>query len=74
MTTIDQRVAHLEFRVDTHGAEIASLRNDQTALNKSLRAIETYLLQIKWALYGGGFMFVAHSLGLPQVLTKIFHL
>jgi len=69
-TDCDKRLAHLEFRADAHDKEITSLRDSQQLFSKSLQAIEQTLLQIKWALYGGGLVFTLSNFGLKDVLFK----
>jgi len=69
--TIDNRVARLEFRVDAHDTEIKGVKESQKTFSESLKAIEKILLQIKWALYGGGLVFAVNVLGLKEVITKL---
>lgn len=69
--TIDNRVAKLEFRMDAQDEKLEDLEESQETFGTSLKAIEKVLLQIKWALYGGGLMFAVNVLGLKEVITKL---
>lgn len=68
---LDSRVAKLEFRMDAQDDKIDDLEESQETFGTSLKAIEKVLLQIKWALYGGGLVFAVNVLGLKDVLTKL---
>lgn len=69
--TIDNRVARLEFRMDAQDEKIEDIEDAQETFGESLTAIKETLLQIKWALYGGGLMFAVNVLGLKEVITKL---
>lgn len=69
--TFDNRVAHLEFRADAQDKEITSLKDTQKTFGDSLAAIEKVLVQIKYAMYGGGLVVAVNYLGLKEVLTKL---
>lgn len=69
--TIDNRVARLEFRMDAQDEKIEDIEDAQETFGESLTAIKDTLLQIKWALYGGGVMFAVNVLGLKEVITKL---
>jgi hypothetical protein len=69
--TIDNRVARLEFRMDAQDEKIEDIEDAQETFGESLTAIKDTLLQIKWALYGGGLMFAVNVLGLKEVVTKL---
>jgi hypothetical protein len=47
------------------------LRESQAVFGKSLEAIEKTLLQIKYALYGGGIVFALSTLGLKETILKL---
>lgn len=68
---LDSRVAKLEFRMDAQDDKIEELEDAQEDFGESLRAIKDTLLQIKWALYGGGLVFTVNVLGLKEVITKL---
>jgi hypothetical protein len=68
---IDSRVAKLEFRMDAQEEKLEDLEDSQEDFGTSLKAIEKVLLQIKWALYGGGMVFAVNVLGLKEVVTKL---
>jgi hypothetical protein len=68
---IDSRVAKLEFRMDAQEQKTEDLEDSQEDFGDSLKAIEKVLLQIKWALYGGGMVFAVNVLGLKEVITKL---
>ncbi|SAK95964.1 hypothetical protein AWB76_07228 [Caballeronia temeraria] len=69
--TIDNRVTRLEFRMDAQEQKTEDLEDSQEDFGSSLKAIEKVLLQIKWALYGGGLVFAVNVLGLKEVITKL---
>lgn len=54
MSDLDHRVTKLEYRVDGHDKEIASVTTDTRELTKTQFAILTNLTQIKWAVIGAG--------------------
>jgi hypothetical protein len=67
----DSRLTKLEFRMDAQEQRTEDLEDSQEDFGDSLKAIEKVLLQIKWALYGGGLVFAVNVLGLKEVLTKL---
>jgi hypothetical protein len=69
--TLDNRVAKLEFRMDAQDEKLETLEDAQETFGTSLKAIEKILLQIKWAMYGGGMVFAVNVLGLKDVITKL---
>jgi hypothetical protein len=71
MTDIDNRVSRLEFRADATDEGLKTLRDNQEVFGRSLDAIEKTLLQIKYALYGGGFVFALSTLGLKETILKL---
>lgn len=71
MADIDNRVSRLEFRADAQDETIKTLHETQAAFGTSLNAIKETLTQIKWALYGGGVVFVLNAVGLKEALVKL---
>jgi hypothetical protein len=71
MTDIDNRLSRLEFRAEATDKDISTLRESQAVFGKSLEAIEKTLLQIKYALYGGGIVFALSTLGLKETILKL---
>ena len=71
METIDSRVAILELRADNTDDKTKALAETQTTFGTSLKAIETVLVQIKWALYGAGFIVAVNFTGLAGTITKL---
>ena len=67
----DNRVAHLEFRADAQDEKIKTLADTQNTFGASLAAIEKVLVQIKYAMYGGGLVVAVNYLGLKEVITKL---
>lgn len=68
MENIEHRVIKLELRVDTYAEELKQLQLTSEELSKSLRAIETTLIQIKWLVIGGGLVIFAKDFGLDKML------
>jgi hypothetical protein len=74
MADIDNRVSRLEFRADAQDETIKTLHETQAAFGSSLNAIKETLTQIKYALYGGGVVFVLNAIGLKETVLKVlFH-
>jgi hypothetical protein len=71
MSDIDNRVSLLEFRADATDDDLKGLKKHQEAFGDSLSAIKNTLLQIKYALYGGGFVFALSTLGLKETILKL---
>jgi hypothetical protein len=57
--------------MDAQDEKIEDIEDAQETFGESLTAIKDTLLQIKWALYGGGLMFAVNVLGLKEVVTKL---
>lgn len=70
---LDNRVSLLEFRADAQDKELVSLQKTQAVFGESLQSIQQTLLQIKYALYGGGLVFMAQVLGVKETLLKFIH-
>nr|WEM05541.1 hypothetical protein HIBIKMCM_00051 [Ralstonia phage BOESR1] len=72
---LDHRVTKLEFRVDGHDKDIEQTKTVQTAMSKSLNAIQQNLTQIKWLVTGaaGALTFKALDInGLLKLLLTAF--
>lgn len=54
MSDLDHRVTKLEYRVDGHDKEIATVTSDTRELTKTQFAILQNLTQIKWVVIGAG--------------------
>ena len=71
MSDYDNRIARLEFRADATDKDIEDLKDSQEVFGKSLQSIENTLNQIKYALYGGGFVLCLSTLGLKETILKL---
>jgi hypothetical protein len=70
MSDLDNRITRLEVRADAQDEGIKTLRDNQVIFGKSLTAIENTLMQIKYAIYGGGLVFAAQAVGVKELLLK----
>lgn len=68
------RVSHLEYRTDALEKEVTSLRESQVVFGNTLTVIQNTLLQIKYAIYGGGVVVAVQSLGLKEILIRMLHI
>jgi hypothetical protein len=71
MSDYDNRIARLEFRADATDISLKDLKETQEVFGDGLQAIQKTLLQIKYALYGGGFVFALSTLGLKETILKL---
>jgi hypothetical protein len=71
MSDHDNRIARLEFRADATDLDLKDLKRNQEVFGDSLSAIKNTLLQIKYALYGGGVVFALSTLGLKETILKL---
>lgn len=67
-TPLDLRVSHLEFRADAQDTSIKNIKDTQKVFGDSLQGIQKTLIQIKYALYGAGGMYLLSTLGLKETL------
>lgn len=71
MESLDSRVSILELRADNTDEKTKALAETQTTFGTSLKAIETVLVQIKWALYGAGLVVAVNYMGIKEAITKL---
>ena len=71
---IEHRVTRLEFRADSHDTAIASLKENDTTMAATLRAIQDNLKQIKWIAMGAAGFFLVGEIGILEILRKFIHL
>ena len=69
---LDHRVTKLEFRVDGHDKEIATVHSRADAMNKTLTAIEANLKQIKWIATGAAAAFAVQYFGIEKAIKLLF--
>ena len=68
MEQLKESVTKLEWRVDGHENEIATLKETSSDLKKTLDMIILTLKQIKWLAIGGAGAIFADKLGLMGML------
>jgi predicted ribosome quality control (RQC) complex YloA/Tae2 family protein len=71
MEKLKENVTKLEWRVDSHDAEISELKSASTDLKITLDAITKNLQQIKYIAIGGGIFLFADQVGLTAVLRLL---
>ncbi len=71
MEKLKENVTKLEWRVDSHDAEILELKSASTDLKITLDAITKNLQQIKYIAIGGGIFLFADQVGLTAVLRLL---
>ena len=71
MEKLKENVTKLEWRVDSHDAEISELKSASTDLKITLDAITKNLQQIKYIAIGGGLFLFADQVGLTAILRLL---
>jgi|14_taG_2_1085336.scaffolds.fasta_scaffold00180_24 hypothetical protein len=71
MDDLKQQVDRLEWRIDLHEEQLATLQKNAVVFKDQLDAINQSLMQIKWFVVGGVICWLSEQLGLLGILKLI---
>jgi hypothetical protein len=71
LNSIEHRVTVLELRMDATESDVQDVKDEQKNTARVVSAIETNLLQIKYAVYGGALVMAAQTFGIGEIVKKL---